>query len=222
MTPLPHWLQRLSPARLYEPTTALTDYLLGAQTLRYAVLLRPGANSRTAQLWVVALGAAGLAAIAGGVHHSVHPGPGDAVRRESWRVVGITTGLAAAAMLAATVYATIAPRRRPWWLAATLTKSVVFGALNQTHNDFRLIIYDYASSMLLVLALLATARPPRPGRRAVIAGILISFLAAAVQMSGITLHRHFNHNDLYHLIQAIAFHQLYTGAAQEQRAGDRA
>lgn len=215
-------LRQLSPARLYEPTTALTDYLLGVQTLRYAVLLRPGATSRSAQLWIVALGAAGAAALAGGVHHSVHPGPGDGARQASWRVVGVTTGLAAAAMLAAGVYAGVAPPYRPWWLLATLLKSVTFGVLNQTRNDFSLIIYDYASSMLLVIALMLGARPVRPGRRAVITGIVISFLAASIQMSKITLHKHLNHNDLYHLVQAVAFHQLYTGAQQEQAAGDHA
>jgi hypothetical protein len=42
-------------------------------------------------------------------------------------------------------------------------------------------------------------------------GMVVSFLAAGVQMSGMTLHRHFNHNDLYHVIQMAGFYLLYRG-----------
>jgi hypothetical protein len=37
-------------------------------------------------------------------------------------------------------------------------------------------------------------------------------LAAAVQASGFALHRHFNHNDLYHVVQIAAMVLFYTGA----------
>lgn len=207
--------------RLYEPTTALTDFGLAAQTGTYAVLLRRGADSRSDQLWIVALGAAGVAAVAGGIHHSYHPESAPELRKAAWQVVGMATGLAGAAMLAAGVYATVKPQQRPWWLAATVGKAIVFGALNLANNDFRLIIADYAASMLGVLTLMHRARNNRPGSRAIILGILVSFLAAGVQMSRFSLHKHLNHNDLYHLVQAVAFHLLYTGAQHEQAVADR-
>jgi hypothetical protein len=219
------WLERNAGVslwhRLYEPTTALTDFGLAAQTGAYAVLLRRGARSRSDQLWIVALGAAGVAALAGGLHHSFHPDSAPGIRKGSWQVVGIATGLAGAAMLAAGVHATVRPQQRPWWLAMTTGKAVIFGALNLANNDFRLIIADYASSMIGVLALMLLARKQRPGSRAIVLGILVSFLAAGVQMSGFSLHKHLNHNDLYHLVQALGFHLLYQGAHQEQPVGDR-
>jgi hypothetical protein len=39
----------------------------------------------------------------------------------------------------------------------------------------------------------------------------VSVLAALVQQSGLTLHRNFNHNDLYHVIQLVALWLLYRG-----------
>ena len=45
-----------------------------------------------------------------------------------------------------------------------------------------------------------------------LAAAVVSALAAAVQASGFSLHQHFNHNDLYHVIQIAAMALLYKGA----------
>lgn len=203
-------------AAIYEPMTALTDLGLTAQTATYAVLLhREGASrSGAGRLWIVALSAAGVAALGGSIHHTLPPEDTSGLRAASWEVVGVATGLAAAALLAAGVTATLPRPQQPGWLLATALKSIGLGTLHRVNHDFKLIIADYATSMLAVLALMLTARPPRPERRAIMTGILIAFIAAAVQMSGVRLHKHLNHNDLYHLVQALSFHYLYTGARQ--------
>jgi hypothetical protein len=46
----------------------------------------------------------------------------------------------------------------------------------------------------------------------ILAGVAVCVVAALVQASGFALHRHFNHNDLYHLIQIAAMALLYRGA----------
>jgi hypothetical protein len=46
----------------------------------------------------------------------------------------------------------------------------------------------------------------------ILAGVAVSVIAALVQASGLALHRHFNHNDLYHVIQIAAMALLYKGA----------
>jgi hypothetical protein len=51
-----------------------------------------------------------------------------------------------------------------------------------------------------------------PGAKLIAVGILISFGAAAVQRSGFKLARHFNHNDIYHVIQLIGLYFFYRGA----------
>ena len=42
-----------------------------------------------------------------------------------------------------------------------------------------------------------------------IGSIIVSVIGALVQMSRLTLHEHFNHNDLYHVIQLLALWLLY-------------
>jgi hypothetical protein len=81
------------------------------------------------------------------------------------------------------------------------------------HNDFRYVIYEYGSTLSIVLVLVALGRVGgEPGVQGhIIAGIVVSIVAGALQQSGIDLHRHFNHNDLQHVVQMVAIWFLYEG-----------
>ncbi|MGH7148791.1 MAG: DUF6962 family protein, partial [Nitrospiraceae bacterium] len=83
-----------------------------------------------------------------------------------------------------------------------------------THDDFRFAIYDYALTNLSILALQLHAGVTRRAMSApwLVGGVLVSFLAAAVQVNGIALHDHFNHNDLYHVVQMGGMYLFYRGA----------
>jgi hypothetical protein len=59
---------------------------------------------------------------------------------------------------------------------------------------------------------LVRVRPLDRGGRFLIAGIVVSVIAAAVQQSGWSLHPRFNHNDLYHVVQAVGVGLLYRSA----------
>jgi hypothetical protein len=50
-------------------------------------------------------------------------------------------------------------------------------------------------------------------------GILASIAAAVVQQSGVRLHRHFNHNDLMHVVQMGGVWLLYQGGARLRDRG---
>ena len=52
----------------------------------------------------------------------------------------------------------------------------------------------------------------KPDDGASAGGVAVSFAGAAAQMSGFALHRHFNHNDLYHVIQMLGLWLLFRGA----------
>ena len=61
---------------------------------------------------------------------------------------------------------------------------------------------DGSTLVILMLLVVAGRTHGVSGHRAYIAsGILVSIAAAGVQQSGIRLHRHFNHNDLMHVVQ---------------------
>ena len=62
-----------------------------------------------------------------------------------------------------------------------------------------------------VVALLHAFTWRRAGSPWIVGGVALSVVAAAAQASGFDLHRHFNHNDLYHAVQALAMLAYYAG-----------
>ena len=102
--------------------------------------------------------------------------------------------------------------RRSWLVIAGM-KFLIYLCLVMTRDDFLLVIADYGSVMLaiLVIALIQTFRGTRPEAPWMAAGVGVSLIAAGIQASGFSLHEHFNHNDLFHLIQIPALYLFLQG-----------
>jgi hypothetical protein len=66
-------------------------------------------------------------------------------------------------------------------------------------------------AVLLAGAACELARRRAPGMGWLIVGVLVSLVAGVVQAKKLALHRHFNHNDLYHVIQMSALYAFYRG-----------
>ena len=82
------------------------------------------------------------------------------------------------------------------------------------HDDFIFVIADTGTAMagIAALHLWRLLRSRDGASRWILGAVGISTLAAAVQASGYALHQHFNHNDLYHVIQIVAMILFYNGA----------
>ncbi len=200
-----------------EPTTLLTDYALGALTGFLAGLLFRVRRLRaevSVTLWAFALAAAALAAFTGGTFHGFTLYLGKLPAEILWKVTVYSIGVASSCMLAGTIVASVSRRIGRWLLLATVLKLALYAAWMTGHDDFRWVIYDYALSMLGVLLLqtYAAYKLRIESARWIIAGIAVSLVGAVVQQRGFTLHQHFNHNDLYHVIQMAATYLLFRGA----------
>ena len=81
------------------------------------------------------------------------------------------------------------------------------------HDDFIYVIEDYGSSLIVIaiLQIAAWVRSRVPSAPWVLGSIALSVVGAAIQASGFSLHRNFNHNDLYHVVQLVALWMLYRG-----------
>lgn len=198
-----------------EPTTLLTDYLLAALTLAFAWRLAAAGRRRgqvSVRLWGAAFAASGLAAACGGTVHGFVQHLGGAAPL-LWKATVYLIGLAGLLLLcAATVAALRGAARRALIGLATL-KFAAYAVWMASHDDFRYVIYDYAPALLavLLLQLYAALRRRDPAAPWVVGGILVSFLGAGIQAAGLAPHPHFNHNDLYHVVQMGAFYLLYRG-----------
>ena len=194
----------------------LTDYALAALAVWLGWrLLRSGrrAGERSRTLWGLSFLGMALAATAGGTSHGFAAHLGGVETSWVWKVTVFSTGLSSAAMLAAAVTARLARAVRMAMHGLVVAKLAVYLAWMSVHDDFLFVIYDYAPSMLVVVALLALPGRDAPlqGSGWVAAGVAVSFAGALVQQSGFTLHRHFNHNDLFHVIQMAGVWLLYRG-----------
>ena len=197
---------------LSEPVTLLTDSLLGAWTLALAIRLLRRNKSASAKLWASGFLATGIGAIAGGTYHGFFNVFAPQTLAVLWKLTVYLIGIAAVLLLTGAVLATTTGLIRRLLLALGILEFLVYAAWMARHDEFRYVIYDYVPAMVLIAALFAIAYRIDPlASKWIVGGIAISFAAAGVQHSGFALHRHFNHNDLYHVVQMIAMYALYRG-----------
>ncbi len=193
-----------------EPTTTLTDYLLAAAAWTWgALLLRTRHDA--ARLMGCAFVATGLAATLGGSLHGFGPRWAGAVRAVAWLATYAAIGLANLFLLAAAVRA-FAPRAYQLPLLGLAGfRFGVYLILLASHRDFRYAVYDLVGTLLALVVLAMLGRASRgESARWVLVAVAITFVGALVQRSGLSLHEHFNHNDLFHLVQVgglYAFHR---------------
>ena len=199
-----------------EPTTMLTDYALGALCLWLGwKLYAPAASPRqmAVTLWAGAFFATALASFVGGTYHGFTSILSDGTLEGLWKVTVYLTGFSSFFLLSAVLVAGLSPSVRRWALTLCTLKLVVYLAWMVTHDDFLFVVYDYGSAMVLILIFQVRAFYKFQSSAAgwILGGILLSFVGAAIQQSGFSLHQYFNHNDLFHVVQMVAFYLLYRG-----------
>jgi hypothetical protein len=207
-----------------EPMTLVTDYVLGTLAEACALLLlkhNRTLRQESVRLWACALIGTALASYLGGTYHGFQHAFSVPVASALWTATTLAMGAASFFLLAAAFTAGFSGQDRRWLIGAAALKFAVYAAWMLGHDEFRFVIYDYGSTLAILLLLLIAERTSGPsGHRAYIAmGILVSIAAAVAQQSGVRLHQHFNHNDLMHVIQMAGVWLLYQGGARLKDAG---
>lgn len=188
---------------IHEPMTMATDYLLCAAALMFGVSLWR-ANVRP---WAFAFFFTAAASLAGGTYHGLLP------EHWLWKTTVYAVGLASFFLLSGAVVASVNGVARRMLMTLAVVKFMAYATWMIAHDRFVNVIADYGSALLLVAILQIHAWRKRraPSAPWVLASIIVSILGALVQQSGLTLHRHFNYNDLYHVIQLVALWLLWRG-----------
>jgi hypothetical protein len=215
-----------------EPITTLTDYAIAVESLVFGVvLLRRGAarRQRSPQLWGAAFGSVALAAGLGGTCHGFALALGDAIVAGLWQGMVYALSFASFFMLLAAIKSSLPYRYQRWGFWGVGVKSALFlgWTIRQYSADqvFSFGVADYLSSMLMVLALaivpiladqpVLTYQFAADTKRAmgwIIAGVLASGIAIALQRSDVRLAELLNHNDFYHLVQMLALYLFFQGS----------
>jgi uncharacterized protein DUF6962 len=183
-----------------EPMTLVTDYLLGGVTAWLSYLLFKKQNAST-RFWAIAFAALAVGAVLGGTWH------GFVQSDLLWKATVLSVGVASFAMVAGSAIATVTGAARKLLLGLVFLKFVFYCAWMLQRDEFIFVVLDTGIAFAAVAALHLWRFNPW-----IVAGVAVSVMAGLVQASGFDLHRHFNHNDLYHMIQIAAMVLLYRGA----------
>jgi hypothetical protein len=168
---------------------------------------------RSRSFWAAGFLVTALASLFGGSFHGFKTHLGEIAAVILWKCSVYSVGIGTSLMLSAVIFA-CAPRPwRSWLLGAAAFKLLFFAVWMMNHSDFGYVVYDYAFSMMVILFAQAHAWRVRRDENAfwIIGGIAVSLVAALIQRSHYSIHVHFNHNDLFHVVQMAAFYLFYRG-----------
>jgi len=199
-----------------QPDVTLTDYGLALLCGFIVIRLWTGPGLGPLRRWLVLFFAgAGAAPLLGGTVHGFFDHPGTAAYEILWPATLIAVGLATLGV---------------WGLGARLTfrdgvargviglATMAFlsyaGLIVAGFQEFRVAVINYLPATLFLLLAVAISwrRKPGPGLARAALGLALTLVAAGGQQAGVSLHpRYFDHNALYHLVQAVALVLVWRG-----------
>jgi len=188
-----------------EPATLLTDYLMAALAIAFAVILgRRRAAALHARWWSLGFLCLAASALSGGTYHGFHESLPPSVADGLWRgtlVLGSLTSFAV--MAAATVQWIAEARHKPWFALAALKLLIAVG-VGLLRPDFVLVVVDFGLTCLFATVAGAVARERNPRSfRFLAAGVALFMSGALIQQARLSPHPAFNHNDLFHGVQML-------------------
>ncbi|SPE35996.1 conserved membrane hypothetical protein [Candidatus Sulfopaludibacter sp. SbA6] len=199
--------------------TAITDFMLACEVFFLAgwTAARPKARFSAAWFWAGTLLLLGLGALIGGIDHGFfEPAnfgfdpqrwPRYFIQRANWMVLGAMTFC----LLMATAKQFFPPAVQRVVAIVGIVQFAIDTAAVLLVDSFLDVILNYAPVIVLLLAMNVRGLKDRSGSWPMIAGILIQFLASAIQAMGVDALSPLDHNGLYHVVSMVGVAYLYLG-----------
>lgn len=199
-----------------DPDVTLTDYGLAILCAAFVWRLwrdhRLGLPGRWLRLFFAGVC---LGALAGGTVHGFFALEGTPAHDVLWPATLLAIGLAAFAAWGLGARIVLGDGLARGLIGLAGLAFVIYAAIVLSgYQEFQVAILDYlpATIFLLLAVLIADRRHPRTGFRLAAGGLALSFVAAALQQLRIGLHPvWFDHNALYHVIDAVALTLFFLG-----------
>lgn len=135
-----------------------------------------------------------------------------------WRATLLLLGVTSAAAWTIGAHMSLREPARTWVRRAALVQFLVYAAIVlfvSSRFVVAIAVYLPATVFLLIAMIVAYRRVPQRPLALGIGGLLLTFVAAAVQQTGIALHPvYFDHNVLYHVIQGVALFLIFRAQAR--------
>ncbi|MCY3414674.1 MAG: hypothetical protein INQ03_23695 [Candidatus Heimdallarchaeota archaeon] len=201
-------------AKITEPMTMITDYILTIESIIFAVILLIYNSNSATIYWAVAFIAAGISAFLGGTSHGFKQYLGESKNSVIWKLTMISIGLGAVTMLSGLIFTVLSPSTGRVFCICIVWFSYLFYLFKIRNDDRFLLVILFYVPYLLIILIIELINLHNPGSKWIIIGIITTFTAFGVQVSGFKIHEHFNHNDLFHVIQMIGVYFLFLGSRE--------
>jgi hypothetical protein len=201
--------------------TVFTDYGLAAVAGALGARLWARSEGQVCRrLWAACFLTVAVAAVAGGTWHGWSPRMTRPAADSLWLVTYAFVGLGNVLILAGAAWAVAGGALRTVLAGAAAVRFLVWFAFIVRDPDFRYVVYDYAGTLLALLVVAAVlARRDRAAACWIAAGVAVSLMGAAVQRARLAPASAFNHNDLFHVVQAAGLY-LYFRAGRRLEDAD--
>jgi hypothetical protein len=193
-----------------EPDVTLTDYVLAVEGAILALFVcRTNSGQPVLRVWLpIFFASVSAASLFGGTVHGFFLDEQSLGQAILWPATLTATGVAAAATWVIGASLLFSTRIVKWVAAAAVAQFALFSAaVLFLTTDFRLAVLGYFPGSLFVLIALCLAyRRTKDGNLGFAAcGVALTIGGAVLQQLGIGIHPvYFNHNALYHVLQAVA------------------
>lgn len=207
-----------------EPDVTLTDYGLALECALFTYLLHQhGDWHNSLRAWfLLFFGSVGLAALAGGTVHGFFLDADTVGSAILWPATLIATGLTALSAWAIGARMLFPVPLSRWIAIAAAVEFVAYSIIVLlVTQEFWVAIINYLPALLFLLVSFCGAYGWTREVKLLVGllGLTLIFAASWIQQSGIALHPiYFNHNALYHLIQAGALFMIFWSARWLVRA----
>jgi hypothetical protein len=199
-----------------EPDVALTDYLLALECAILCVLIARKAPPPLRAWWMIFFASIGAASLFGGTVHGFFLDTSTEGWAVLWHATILAIGIASVATWAIGSYLQL-PERAGAVVRRTVVALLIPYAAIVFFVSSRFIVailmYLPATLFLLVAMIDSYRRTQQRMLMHGITGLTLTFIAAAIQQLRISIHPvYFNHNALYHVVQAIALVLIFLAA----------
>lgn len=201
-----------------EPDVTFTDYALAIECALFSYLLyRRGDREQPLRAWfALFFGSASVAALTGGTVHGFFLDIETVGYAILWPATLVAIGVTALSGWAIGARIQFSAGVARWIARAAVVECAGYaGVVLFITQTFWIAVVNYLPAAVFLFVVLAAAYRRVRQRQVLVglAGLALTFVAAGVQQTGVALHPvYFNHNALYHLIQAVALFMIFWGA----------
>jgi len=202
---------------IYEPMTTITDLIIAVIAFYYSreltsIYINELLNVQYHWIWTFRI--LGLGAFLGALSHGIGPYCSAPIASIIWKFTTYSIGIMSYFMFLSMLHHLFEYQLviRLRWVLLCLV--VIYLFIVTRNDDFVNVVLFYLPLMAIVLVglLYSYFVFQSDGVNMIILGIIITFVAAGIQQSGIELHEHMNHNDISHFIQMLAMWFFYQGS----------